>query len=224
MAKPDELTERERDVVEQLLEGKGNKQIARALHISESTVEFHLKNVYTKLGVSSRTELVLKLGKSTVADSADVPVNEDRFGLSKVAVAAREAVSKIGKELNMASLVSGEGAGEGGAMTFGRSIRVCLTKYAEFTGRASRPEFWWFALFVTLVVAALTYISEVLASVFLIAVLLPLLAAGSRRLNDAGHSPWWLLFLLAPVGGLVLLVILWALPSAAPQPEDSTSA
>ena len=38
-------------------------------------------------------------------------------------------------------------------MTFYESIRVCLRKYAEFNGRASRPEFWWFTLFVTLVAA-----------------------------------------------------------------------
>lgn len=64
-------------------------------------------------------------------------------------------------------------------MTFVESIRVCLTKYAEFTGRASRAEFWWFALFVVLVASAFAYLSETLASVFLVAVLLPLLAADS---------------------------------------------
>jgi DNA-binding CsgD family transcriptional regulator len=56
---------REKEVVELLLQGKSNKQIALALAISESTVEFHLKNVYKKLQVSSRTEAVLRLGKST---------------------------------------------------------------------------------------------------------------------------------------------------------------
>src|SRR5690606_9202120 len=102
----------------------------------------------------------------------------------------------------------------GTAMTFPQAIRVCLSKYAEFQGRASRSEFWWFALFVTLVTAALTYVSESIASIFLIAVLLPLLAVGSRRLNEAGKSPWWLLMLLVPVGGIVTLGILWAMPPA----------
>jgi DNA-binding CsgD family transcriptional regulator len=59
------LSKREKEVVELLLQGKSNKQIALALGITESTVEFHLKNVYSKLEVSSRAEAILKLGKST---------------------------------------------------------------------------------------------------------------------------------------------------------------
>jgi DNA-binding CsgD family transcriptional regulator len=59
------LTRREQEVAELLLQGKSNKQIAALLGISESTVEFHIKNIYAKLGVSSRPEAILKLGKST---------------------------------------------------------------------------------------------------------------------------------------------------------------
>ena len=58
------FSEREKEVVELLLQGKSNKQIALALGVSQSTVEYHLKNVYKKLQVSSRTEAVLRLGKS----------------------------------------------------------------------------------------------------------------------------------------------------------------
>lgn len=63
------FSERERDVIKLLLQGKSNKQIALALGVSQSTVEYHLKNVYRKLQVSSRTEAVLRLGKS-IGDSA----------------------------------------------------------------------------------------------------------------------------------------------------------
>jgi DNA-binding CsgD family transcriptional regulator len=59
------LSKREKDVIALLLQGKSNKQIAFALGISESTVEFHLRNIYTKLQVSSRAEAIIKLGKST---------------------------------------------------------------------------------------------------------------------------------------------------------------
>jgi DNA-binding CsgD family transcriptional regulator len=59
------FSKREDEVIELLLQGKSNKQIALALGISEHTVEFHLNNVYTKLQVGSRTEAILKLGKST---------------------------------------------------------------------------------------------------------------------------------------------------------------
>ncbi len=96
--------------------------------------------------------------------------------------------------------------------TFFGAIRVCLTKYADFNGRATRSEFWWFALFVTLVTAAFTYLSENLGAIFLIVVLLPLLAAGTRRCHDSGRSGWWQLFLLAPVAGLVVVGTIWALP------------
>jgi DNA-binding CsgD family transcriptional regulator len=65
MASTNPLSKREQDVVRLLLQGKSNKQLAIALGISESTVEFHLKNIYAKLKVSSRTELILKLGEST---------------------------------------------------------------------------------------------------------------------------------------------------------------
>lgn len=58
------FSEREKEVTELLLQGKSNKQIALALGISASTIEYHLKNVYKKLQVNSRTEAVLQLGKS----------------------------------------------------------------------------------------------------------------------------------------------------------------
>jgi DNA-binding CsgD family transcriptional regulator len=65
MASTNPLSRREQEVAELLLQGKSNKQIAAMLGISESTVEFHLKNIYAKLQVSSRAEAILKLGKST---------------------------------------------------------------------------------------------------------------------------------------------------------------
>ena len=64
MASTDELSRREQEVAELLMQGKSNKQIAPSLGISEHTVEFHLKNIYAKLGVSSRAEAILSLGKS----------------------------------------------------------------------------------------------------------------------------------------------------------------
>ena len=61
----DDLTERETEVLQYLAEGKENKEIAQALNISLGTVRFHTSNIYTKLGVSNRTEatrLALKRG------------------------------------------------------------------------------------------------------------------------------------------------------------------
>lgn len=61
-----QFSEREKEVAQLLLQGKSNKQIAFALGISESTVEYHLKNIYKKLDVNSRTEAVLALQKPEV--------------------------------------------------------------------------------------------------------------------------------------------------------------
>lgn len=73
MEHPKSLSPREEEVVALLLQGKSNKQIALALHISGRTVEFHLKNIYAKYHVNSRVELILKLGKTT-GDFTDIPV------------------------------------------------------------------------------------------------------------------------------------------------------
>ena len=85
-------------------------------------------------------------------------------------------------------------------------------------------EFWWFALFVILVASALVYLSEAIASVFLILILLPLLAAGTRRLRDSGQSGWWQLLLLAPVGGIIVLGFLWAMPPRNELPDATPPA
>ena len=235
MAQPNQLSNREAEVVKLLLEGKSNKLIASALGISDRTVEFHLKNIYAKYQVSSRMELVLKLGqstgagkgeaaedlgRSTVAGNGEITENGDRSNSRNWITSLRETVSLIGKELKMESSVNSNASKEGNSVTFFESIRICFTKYAEFNGRASRSEFWWFMLFVTLVASALLYVSEAWSNVFLVAILLPLLAAGSRRLHEIGKSGWLQLYLLVPVGGIIMLGIWWAMPPT----EDTLSA
>ena len=224
MAPSAELSEREWEVVNQLLEGKSNKQIASSLHITIRTVEYHLKKVYEKLQVSSRAELILKLGFSTVAGQGNPVDNKGRFNFSNWLRILREAVARYGKELKMKSTMDLKDADGIPSMTFYESIRVCFVKFAEFRGRASRSEFWWFALFVVLLASAFTLLNETVGEIFLIAILLPFLAAGSRRLHDIGKSSWWLLFLLAPVAGIVVVGILWAQPPVDALPDDSVAA
>lgn len=216
-----ELSNREWDVAKLLMEGKSNKLIALSLGISDRTVEFHLKNIYAKLQVSSRVELILKLGQSPVAGRGEVAENKDKLNVWNWAESLRDAVSKISEELIMKSKAKSNVRTEAGAMTFFESIRECLTKYAEFNGRASRSEFWWFTLFVTLVASALLLLSETVSNVFLVAIILPLLAAGTRRLRDSGKDPWWQLFLLVPVAGIVVVGIMWALLPESPKLEDT---
>jgi len=67
------FTKREKEIIELLMQGKSNKLMALDLDISEHTVEFHLKNVYAKLGISSRAEAIVKLGKSLGSAPPDKP-------------------------------------------------------------------------------------------------------------------------------------------------------
>src|SRR5690242_14155681 len=90
-------------------------------------------------------------------------------------------------------------------MTFQESIRVCFGRYADFRGTASRAEYWWFVLFLVLAGAAATEVASSLGTIFFLATLLPLLAAGARRLHDTGRSGWLQLFGLVPVAGIVVV-------------------
>ena len=61
-AAPRTLTEQERRVVTELARGLSNRQIASVLDLSEHTIKFHLKNVFTKLGVRSRVQVIVNSG------------------------------------------------------------------------------------------------------------------------------------------------------------------
>lgn len=95
-------------------------------------------------------------------------------------------------------------------MTFGDSISTCFSKYATFDGRASRSEFWWWFLFTFLASAAAGVVSEAASGLFSLAVLLPSLAVGARRLHDTDRSGWFLLLWLIPVIGWIVLIV-WAI-------------
>jgi len=95
-------------------------------------------------------------------------------------------------------------------MTFQESIQVCFNKYVDFSGRASRSEYWWFALFVFLGSLVLGMFSTWLNIIFLLATLLPQLAAASRRLHDTGRSGWWQLIGLIPLIGFIVLIVFLA--------------
>jgi uncharacterized membrane protein YhaH (DUF805 family) len=96
-------------------------------------------------------------------------------------------------------------------MTFGQAILGCLRNYATFAGRASRSEFWWFFLFQIMISVAASTISQQLGSLVNLALLLPALAVGARRLHDIGKSGWWQLLILTGIG-LVLLIYWWIQP------------
>ena len=95
-------------------------------------------------------------------------------------------------------------------MTFQESIRVCFSKYADFNGKASRPEYWWFMLFIILASLALSMVGPRLAGLFSLGTLLPSIAAAARRLHDTNRSGWWQLISFVPVVGLIVLIVFLA--------------
>lgn len=92
-------------------------------------------------------------------------------------------------------------------MTFVESIKVCFSKYADFTGRAVRSEFWWWTLFTFLVSVATGLVSEMVSGLFSLATILPSLAVGARRLHDTDRSGWWQLLWFIPVIGWIILLV-----------------
>jgi len=76
MEQPIEFSEREKQVVEHLMQGKSNKEIALALGVSLRTVEFHLSRIYRKLGVTSRTEAALQLSRGQLRESTEADLRQ----------------------------------------------------------------------------------------------------------------------------------------------------
>jgi uncharacterized membrane protein YhaH (DUF805 family) len=122
-----------------------------------------------------------------------------------------------------------------------------LKKYAEFSGRARRSEYWLFTLFIILVEIAYFILLSVIGGgtrgnmnpigmvlsglyfLFVLGIIIPSLAVSFRRLHDTDRSAWWLLIALLPfIGGLVLLVFT-VLPGTngpnkfGPDPKGSTT-
>lgn len=95
-------------------------------------------------------------------------------------------------------------------MNFADAIRTCFQKYATFDGRATRPEFWWFFLFSFLGSLVTGLVSDMISALFSLAILLPSLAVGARRLHDTDRSGWFLLLWLIPVIGWIILIV-WAI-------------
>lgn len=93
-------------------------------------------------------------------------------------------------------------------LNFGQAITVCFSKYADFKGRALRSEYWWFYLFTVLLGWGATLVdpSGIVAGIVNLALLLPVLAAATRRLHDTGRSGWWQLIALTIIGLIPLII------------------
>ena len=97
-----------------------------------------------------------------------------------------------------------------------------LKKYAVFTGRARRKEYWYFILFNTLISIALTIFDGVtgtlnveagvglLSGIYALVVLIPSIAVAVRRLHDTNRSGLWLFIVLIPIIGVIVLIVFFA--------------
>lgn len=126
-------------------------------------------------------------------------------------------------------------------MGFGEAIKTCFGKYASFTGRARRSEFWWFWLFTIIVSFILSIIDSALgwatnfgnqavevsgtfspllsgnvgalSTIWSLAVLLPIISVTVRRLHDTDRSGWWWWIVLVPCVGWIVLLVFMVLDS-----------
>jgi transcriptional regulator with XRE-family HTH domain len=85
------------------------------------------------------------------------------------------------------------------------AMRTELLRFHDFAGRSNRHDYWWFLLACLLALAIGQVLHPMILAVLSLVLVVPILAAGTRRLRDAGESPWWQLFWLVPIAGLVVL-------------------
>jgi len=97
-------------------------------------------------------------------------------------------------------------------MSFVQAVQVCLRKYVDFEGRASRSEFWWFALFQLLVMIVASMLGKAIYTVVVLALVLPSLGVSARRLHDIGKTAWYLLLHFLPIIGILVLIFFWVQP------------
>ena len=97
---------------------------------------------------------------------------------------------------------------------------MALKNYVGFSGRSRRSEYWYFTLFYLVIAIVLSVLdgivfggsgdgkgTPVLSGLFMLAMLLPSIAVGIRRLHDTDRSGWWLLIGLVPLIGFIVLIV-----------------
>lgn len=92
-------------------------------------------------------------------------------------------------------------------------VDVLKNQYADFNGRAIRSQYWYFVLFTFIIGFVLGFIDgmlfgrQILSLIFNLAVLIPSIAIGVRRLHDLGKTGWWYLLILVPIVGPIVLIV-----------------
>jgi uncharacterized membrane protein YhaH (DUF805 family) len=109
----------------------------------------------------------------------------------------------------------------------GNAVSSAFSKYATFSGRATRSEYWWFILFQVIAIMGLAFLDGMmgtfsegaglgmLSGLFCLALIIPTFAVGIRRMHDTGRSGWWTLINLIPLVGPIIFIVLAAQDSQA---------
>ena len=98
-------------------------------------------------------------------------------------------------------------------MSFTEAVISVFTNYANFKGRATRSEYWYFVLFNMVVSAVLSGLAQasnglaIISVLYSLAVFIPGLAVAVRRLHDVGKSGWWYFIVLVPCVGFIILLL-----------------
>src|SRR5690349_12593646 len=98
------------------------------------------------------------------------------------------------------------------------AVKKAIDNYANFDGRSTRPEFWWF-YGALVVIGVVLYVIDlaifgfpILSGLFWLATLVPYIAVGIRRFHDTDKSGWWILTGFIPCVGFIILIVLLAQP------------
>lgn len=159
-------------------------------------------------------------GIPTRGMKVDFDVDEDGQAVAVYKALGASSTGGVATVLQNASQTRNE---NGQLSLFALFLETLTKRYAQFSGRASKREFWGFMLFRIVAAGAILFvtvimfeINESLGSIFTllywlfaIALVIPDLSVGVRRLHDTGKSGWWYLISVIPLIGWIWLIILW---------------
>ena len=101
------------------------------------------------------------------------------------------------------------------AIGFKNAVKLAFSRCTDFIGRAGRAEYWWFTLFSLTIYCVIGVILPNLLWIWCLTILLPSLSLAVRRLHDTGRRGWYLLWLLLPLMG-IMMVLLQTIKDSAP--------